>query len=170
MVNCASSGNYDEYMTAASQARDRLLADNAKKKAQIAELQTFVARFSANASKAKQATSRAKQIDKIKLDEVKASSRQNPFIRFEQTKELFRNALELENLSQGFDSALFAPFSGILKWVSAWQLSGKMVLENQPCSIPSPACLHQKRVLLNGRKMRILVTMHKITPLNLKKT
>ena len=73
-------GNYDEYMTAASQARDRLLADNAKK-AQIAELQTFVARFSANASKAKQATSRAKQIDKIKLDEVKASSRQNPFIR-----------------------------------------------------------------------------------------
>ena len=108
-------GNYDEYMTAASQARDRLLADNAKKKAQIAELQTFVARFSANASKAKQATSRAKQIDKIKLDEVKASSRQNPFIRFEQTKELFRNALELENLSQGFDSALFAPFSGIFE-------------------------------------------------------
>ncbi|MEF1307965.1 ABC-F family ATPase, partial [Vibrio owensii] len=74
-------GNYDEYMTAASQARERLLNDNAKKKAQIAELQTFVARFSANASKAKQATSRAKQIDKIKLDEVKASSRQNPFIR-----------------------------------------------------------------------------------------
>lgn len=108
-------GNYDEYMTAASQARDRLLADNAKKKAQIAELQTFVARFSANASKAKQATSRAKQIDKIKLDEVKASSRQNPFIRFEQTKELFRNALELENLSQGFDSTLFAPFSGIFE-------------------------------------------------------
>lgn len=85
-------GNYDEYMTAATQARERLLSDNAKKKAQIAELQTFVARFSANASKAKQATSRARQIDKIKLDEVKASSRQNPFIRFEQSKELFRNA------------------------------------------------------------------------------
>lgn len=57
-------GNYDEYMTAATQARERLLSDNAKKKAQIAELQTFVARFSANASKAKQATSRARQIDK----------------------------------------------------------------------------------------------------------
>lgn len=79
-------GNYDEYMTAASQVRERLLSDNAKKKAQIAELQTFVARFSANASKAKQATSRAKQIDKIQLEEVKASSRQNPFIRFEQSK------------------------------------------------------------------------------------
>ncbi|MDV6251023.1 ABC-F family ATPase [Vibrio sp. EA2] len=108
-------GNYDEYMTAASQARERLLADNAKKKAQIAELQTFVARFSANASKAKQATSRAKQIDKIKLDEVKASSRQNPFIRFEQSKELFRNALEVENLSQGFDNDLFTNFNAIFE-------------------------------------------------------
>ncbi|KZN50150.1 ABC-F family ATPase [Pseudoalteromonas luteoviolacea] len=108
-------GNYDEYMTAASQARDRLLADNAKKKAQIAELQTFVARFSANASKAKQATSRAKQIDKIQLEQVKASSRQNPFIRFEQSKELFRNALEIENLSQGFEEDLFSGFSGIFE-------------------------------------------------------
>lgn len=108
-------GNYDEYMTAASQARERLLNDNAKKKAQIAELQTFVARFSANASKAKQATSRAKQIDKIKLDEVKASSRQNPFIRFEQSKELFRNALIVENLSQGFEDDLFANFNAIFE-------------------------------------------------------
>ncbi|MFY2508752.1 ABC-F family ATPase [Vibrio pectenicida] len=108
-------GNYDEYMTAATQVRERLLSDNAKKKAQIAELQTFVARFSANASKAKQATSRAKKIDKIQLDEVKASSRQNPFIRFEQSKELFRNALTVENLSQGFDEDLFSGFDAILE-------------------------------------------------------
>lgn len=97
-------GNYDEYMTAATQARERLLADNAKKKAQIAELQSFVSRFSANASKSRQATSRARQIDKIKLEEVKASSRQNPFIRFEQDKKLFRNALEVEGLTKGFDN------------------------------------------------------------------
>jgi len=96
-------GNYDEYMTAATQARERLLADNAKKKAQIAELQTFVSRFSANASKAKQATSRAKQIEKIELAEVKASSRVNPFIRFTQEKPLFRNALEVTNLTKSFD-------------------------------------------------------------------
>ena len=95
-------GNYDEYMFAATQARERLLADNAKKKAQIAELQTFVSRFSANASKAKQATSRAKQIDKIQLAEVKASSRVNPFIRFEQQKQLYRLALEVEGLHKGF--------------------------------------------------------------------
>ncbi|GAD90136.1 MULTISPECIES: ABC-F family ATPase [Vibrio] len=108
-------GNYDEYMTAATQARERLLSDNAKKKAQIAELQTFVSRFSANASKAKQATSRAKQIDKIQLDEVKASSRQNPFIRFEQSKELFRNALVIENLTQGFEDDLYADFNAIFE-------------------------------------------------------
>tara|TARA_R110001592_G_scaffold4275_14_gene24028 strand:+ start:25192 stop:26826 length:1635 start_codon:yes stop_codon:yes gene_type:complete len=96
-------GNYDEYMTAATQARDRLLSDNAKKKAQIAELQTFVSRFSANASKAKQATSRAKQIDKIQLDEVKPSSRISPFIRFDQNKKLHRQAVILDKVSQGFD-------------------------------------------------------------------
>ena len=98
------SGNYDDYMTAATQARERLLADNAKKKAQISELQSFVSRFSANAAKSKQATSRARQIEKIKLEEVKASSRQNPFIRFEQDKKLFRNALVVENLTKGFDN------------------------------------------------------------------
>lgn len=96
-------GNYDDYMTAATQARERLLADNAKKKAQISELQSFVSRFSANAAKSKQATSRAKQIEKIKLEEVKASSRQNPFIRFEQEKKLYRNALVVEKLTQGFE-------------------------------------------------------------------
>ena len=96
-------GNYDEYMLASTQARAQLIADNAKKKAQIGELQAFVARFSANASKAKQATSRAKQIDKIQLSEVKPSSRVNPFIRFDQEKKLFRNALLLENVSKSFD-------------------------------------------------------------------
>jgi ATPase subunit of ABC transporter with duplicated ATPase domains len=104
-------GNYDEYMTAATQVRERQLAENAKKKAQIAELQTFVSRFSANASKAKQATSRAKQIEKIQLDEIKPSSRQNPFIRFEQEKKLFRNALEVEGLAKGYGEGPL--FSGL---------------------------------------------------------
>ena len=105
-------GNYDEYMTAATQSREQLLSDNAKKKAQIAELQTFVSRFSANASKAKQATSRAKQIDKIQLAEVKPSSRVSPFIRFEQTKKLHRQAVTLEKVSKGFEGKqLFKDFS-----------------------------------------------------------
>jgi ATPase subunit of ABC transporter with duplicated ATPase domains len=101
-------GNYDDYMIASTQARERLLHENAKKKAQIAELQTFVSRFSANASKAKQATSRAKQIEKIKLEEVKPSSRVNPYIRFEQGKKLYRSALEVEGLGKGYgDLSLF---------------------------------------------------------------
>ncbi len=95
-------GNYDEYMTAATQVRDRMLADNAKKKAQIAELQTFVSRFSANASKARQATSRARQIEKIQLEEIKPSSRVNPYIRFEQLKKLYRLALDVEGLSKAW--------------------------------------------------------------------
>ena len=98
-------GNYDDYMIAVTEVRERLLSGNAKKKVQIAELQSFVSRFSANASKAKQATSRAKQLDKIKLDEVKPSSRVNPFLRFDQTKKLHRLALEVEDLSKGYGEA-----------------------------------------------------------------
>jgi ATPase subunit of ABC transporter with duplicated ATPase domains len=95
-------GNYDEYMTAATQARERMYTDNARKKAQIAELQAFVSRFSANASKARQATSRARQIDKIKLEEIKPSSRVNPYIRFEQDKKLYRLALDAEGLCKAW--------------------------------------------------------------------
>ena len=58
-------GNYDEYMTAATQARELMQANNAKKKVKMSELQAFVSRFSANASKARQATSRARQLEKI---------------------------------------------------------------------------------------------------------
>lgn len=98
-------GNYDDYMTASTQARERLLANNAKKKAQIAELQTFVRRFSANASKARQATSRANQIEKIKLEEVKPSSRVYPYLRFEQDKKLYRTAVEAAGLTKGYEGA-----------------------------------------------------------------
>ena len=69
-------------------AQDQVLFANAKAKERIAELQTFVRRFSANASKARQATSRARQIEKIQLEDVKPSSRVNPYIRLEQNKKL----------------------------------------------------------------------------------
>lgn len=96
-------GNYDEYMTAATQARERVQSDNAKKKVKMAELQSFVSRFSANASKARQATSRARQLEKIKLEDIKPSSRVSPFIRFEQDKPLRRIAVEATGISKGFD-------------------------------------------------------------------
>lgn len=106
-------GNYDDFMEASTQARAQQAKDNAKAKQQIADLQDFVRRFSANASKAKQATSRAKQIDKIKVEDIKPSSRQYPFIRFEydDREKLHRNAVEVEKLSHGFDHPLFNDFN-----------------------------------------------------------
>ncbi|MEQ1556945.1 MAG: ATP-binding cassette domain-containing protein, partial [Gallionella sp.] len=103
-------GTYDDYMLAASQAREQQSADNTKAKEKVAELKAFVARFSANASKAKQATSRARQIDKIKIEDIKPSSRQYPFIRFEydEREKLHRTAVEVEHMSKGFDKVLFS--------------------------------------------------------------
>ncbi|VAW64888.1 Bis-ABC ATPase YbiT, partial [hydrothermal vent metagenome] len=108
-------GNYDEYMIASTQVQETLLSNNAKKKAQVAELKAFVSRFSANASKSKQATSRAKRIDKIQLEEVKPSSRQNPYIRFEEDKKLHRNALEVQGLEKSFEQTLFSGFDLMLE-------------------------------------------------------
>ncbi len=95
-------GNYDEYMRASTLVREQLLAENDKKREKIAELQTFVSRFSANASKAKQATSRARQLEKIQLEEVKPSSRQNPYLVFQQERKLYRHAVDGKDLGKSF--------------------------------------------------------------------
>jgi len=91
-------GNYDDFMLASVQARERVEAANAKAKDRISDLQEFVRRFSANASKARQATSRKKQLEKIKIEEIRPSSRQNPYIRFEQGKKLYRQAVTVDKL------------------------------------------------------------------------
>ncbi|MEH6651651.1 MAG: ABC-F family ATPase [Motiliproteus sp.] len=109
-------GNYEAYSAASSLIQEQLLAENAKKSAEIDELQAFVNRFGANASKAKQASSRAKKMDKIKLDEVKSSSRMTPSLSFKQDKKLHRQALVLEELGHGYDgSALFSAGNLILE-------------------------------------------------------
>ena len=101
-------GNYDDYIQAAMLVQEQLHAENAKKSAEIEELQSFVARFSANASKAKQATSRARRLEKIELAEVKASSRRKPYIVFNQHKKLHRLAITLEDLGHSYpDLPLF---------------------------------------------------------------
>ena len=96
-------GNYEAFMAASSLIQEQLLSGNAKKAAEMEELQGFVNRFSANASKAKKASSRAKKLEKIKLDEVKSSSRRTPGLSFKQDKKLHRQALKLEELSVGYD-------------------------------------------------------------------
>ncbi|MCX9158528.1 ABC-F family ATPase [Niveibacterium sp. 24ML] len=98
-------GNWDDYMEAAQQAREQQARDNARAKEKVAELQEFVRRFSANKSKARQATSRAKQIEKIKIEDFKPSSRQYPWIRFDydEKEKLHRQAVELENVTFGYE-------------------------------------------------------------------
>ena len=101
-------GNYDDFMEASSQARQQQANANARAKERISELQEFVRRFSANKSKAKQATSRMKLIDKLKPEDIKPSSRQYPWIRFEydEKEKLHRQALEIENSPQALLSLL----------------------------------------------------------------
>ena len=100
-------GNYDDFMEASSMARQQQKNANDRAKERIAELQDFVRRFSANKSKARQATSRMKLIDKLKPEDVKPSSRQYPWIRFEydEKEKLHRQALEIENLSFGYEGS-----------------------------------------------------------------
>jgi ATPase subunit of ABC transporter with duplicated ATPase domains len=109
-------GNYDDFMTASTQARERLQSVNAKKSAEIADLQQFVSRFSANASKAKQATSRAKRLEKIKLEDIKASSRATPYIRLTPEKKRHRHAVVLEKVGHAFEEeVLFSDGNMILE-------------------------------------------------------
>ena len=108
-------GNYDDFMEASSQARLRQQNANAKAKERIADLQDFVRRFSANKSKAKQATSRVKLIEKLRPEDVKPSSRQYPWIRFDydEKEKLHRQAVEIENLSfayPGSERKIFKDF------------------------------------------------------------
>lgn len=103
-------GNYEAFMAASSLIQEQLLSGNAKKAAEMEELQGFVNRFSANASKAKQASSRAKKLEKIKLDDVKSSSRRTPSLTFKQDKKLHRQALTLDELDVGYDGGSL--FSG----------------------------------------------------------
>lgn len=96
-------GNYDFWLES-SQLAAKLKSDsNAKKEEQIAELKDFIARFSANASKSKQATSRKKMLDKITLDDIQPSSRKYPYIKFIQAREVGNDLLKVENLSVSVD-------------------------------------------------------------------
>ncbi len=106
-------GNYDDFMLASLQARQRVEAANAKAQDRISDLQEFVRRFSANASKARQATSRRRELEKIKLEEVRPSSRQNPYIRFEQRKKLYNSAVAVEGLSFRYPGAHRDVFSKV---------------------------------------------------------
>lgn len=96
-------GNYDFWLESSQLAAKLQANANAKKEEKIKELQEFIARLSANASKSKQATSRKKQLEKITLDDIKPSSRKYPFIKFEMERELGNDLVKVENVSHTID-------------------------------------------------------------------
>ena len=93
------AGNYDFWLESSQLAQKLQSQQNAKKEDQIKELQEFIARFSANASKSKQATSRKKTLEKITLDDIKPSSRRYPFVGFKPEREIGNDLLQVDNLS-----------------------------------------------------------------------
>ena len=96
-------GNYD-FWKESSELAAKLLADrNAKAEEKIKQLQEFVARFSANASKSKQATSRKKQLEKLQFEDMQVSNRKYPYIEFKPEREAGNNMLKVENLSKTID-------------------------------------------------------------------
>lgn len=97
------AGNYD-FWYESSKLAQRMAADqNKKKEEKIKELQAFVARFSANASKSKQATSRKKTLDKIELDDIRPSSRKYPFINFSIEREIGNDVLTVDGLGKSIE-------------------------------------------------------------------
>ncbi|MGM9944867.1 MAG: ABC-F family ATP-binding cassette domain-containing protein [Lysinibacillus sp.] len=96
-------GNYDFWYESSQLAQKMMQDQNKKKEEKIKELQAFVARFSANASKSKQATSRKKMLDKIELDDIRPSSRKYPFINFQIGREIGNDVLTVDGLTASLD-------------------------------------------------------------------
>ena len=93
-------GNYDFWYESSQLALKQMKEQNKKKEEKIKELQEFIARFSANASKSKQATSRKKTLEKIELDEIKPSNRKYPYVDFKPDREPGREILQVKNISK----------------------------------------------------------------------
>ena len=97
------AGNYDFWFESSQLLVKQMKEANKKKEEKIKELQEFISRFSANASKSKQATSRKRALEKIQLDEMRPSSRKNPYIDFRPNREIGNEVLMVENLSKTID-------------------------------------------------------------------
>ncbi|CAI8235998.1 MAG: putative ABC transporter ATP-binding protein YbiT [Arcobacter lacus] len=97
------TGNYDDWYIASTVLAKQAQTDMSKKLKEKDELEKFIARFSANASKAKQATSRQKQLDKLDVGSIELSSRRDPSIIFRQKRELGKELLSLKNIVKAYD-------------------------------------------------------------------
>ncbi len=114
-------GNYDFWYESSQLALKQMKEANKKKEEKIKELEDFIRRFSANASKSRQATSRKKTLEKIQLDEIKPSTRRYPYIEFKPENESGKEILEVENISKSIDG------KQVLKNVSFKVLKGDKI-------------------------------------------
>jgi ATPase subunit of ABC transporter with duplicated ATPase domains len=105
------TGNYDDFTIASLEVRELRAKANEKMEKQIHDLKAFISRFSANASKSKQATSRQKLLGKIELNEMKPSSRVSPYIRFNAKRRLGDKGIEAAGISKSYGECLFKDFS-----------------------------------------------------------
>jgi ATPase subunit of ABC transporter with duplicated ATPase domains len=105
------TGNYDDFTIATLEARELMAKQNKKMEKRIHDLKTFISRFSANASKAKQATSRQKELTNLELNDIKPSSRVSPYIRFTPRTRLGKKVIIAKKISKSYDKDLFKDFS-----------------------------------------------------------
>ena len=115
-------GNYDFWYESSQLALKQMKDANKKKEEKIKELEDFIRRFSANASKSKQATSRKKTLEKIQLDEIKPSTRRYPFIEFKPERPSGKEILDVDNISKQIDGVQ------LLKNVSFKVLKGDKIV------------------------------------------
>ncbi|MEX2607150.1 MAG: ATP-binding cassette domain-containing protein, partial [Kiritimatiellia bacterium] len=108
------TGNYDDFMTTNAMLMEKRSRENATKEKRIDELRSFINRFAANASKARQATSRQKELEKIEIDKMKPSSRVSPYIRFDSANRLGDRVIDVEDISKSYDETLYENFSATI--------------------------------------------------------
>jgi ATPase subunit of ABC transporter with duplicated ATPase domains len=99
-------GNYDFWYLSSQMANKQKKDDKKKREDKVAELKTFIQRFSANASKSKQATSRKKLIEKLTIDDIKPSSRRFPYINFKPERECGKNILDINGITHSIDGEI----------------------------------------------------------------
>lgn len=105
------TGNYDDFMITNQTLLEKHRRETATKEKRVAELKDFINRFSANASKARQATSRQKELEKIDMDAMKPSSRVSPYLRFEARDRLGDKVFDVEDITKSYDETLFKDLS-----------------------------------------------------------
>jgi len=105
------TGNYDDFMTASAIALESQQRDNDRKEKRATELKDFISRFGANASKAKQATARRKELERLAIEDFKPSSRIAPYIRFNPIEKLGDKVFDVEDISKSYDVKLYDNFS-----------------------------------------------------------